>query len=173
MKPRPLSPVVFYGTALGIVVLDQIVKAWTTAALPVGGAFPVVPGIFQILHTQNRGMAFSLLDRTPFAMLLLAFAAFVVIGAIVYTERRLGANLTPVFGIALALPLGGAVGNLIDRLRQGYVTDMFDVRWIHFPVFNVADAAITFGVLMLIYLNLFAREGTESKDTAAAPTQAA
>lgn len=155
----------FYAVALGVVLLDQATKAWTIAALPVGGIFPIWPGVFQIMHTQNRGMAFSFLDDSPIAIPLLAGAALLVAGGIIFAERRMAGHLPPLLGVALALPLGGALGNLIDRLRLHYVTDLFDFRLINFPVFNIADAAITVGVALLLYLNLFVLHETVALDS--------
>lgn len=138
-----------------MVALDQGVKAWVRAALPVGDSQALWPGVFHFTHTQNRGMAFSLLEgATP----LLAAAALVVISVIVVTERRLGTKMPLLLGLSLALPLGGAIGNLIDRLRDRYVTDLFDFRLINFPVFNIADAAITVGIALLAWRTLTLKE---------------
>jgi signal peptidase II len=145
----------FYAVALVVVVLDQIVKAWVRRALPDETTLPLWRGVFQITHTQNTGMAFSLLEG---AIPLLALAALFVIGVIVVAQARAGARMPWLYGAALALPLGGAVGNLIDRLWRHSVTDMFDFRLINFPVFNVADAAISVGVALLAYRTLTAKE---------------
>jgi len=156
-----------------VAALDQAVKAWTREALAVGESIPLWPGVFHITHTQNRGMAFSLLEgQTP----VLVLAAVVVTGLIVAAQRRLGARLPALLGWALALALGGAVGNLIDRIRLGYVTDLFDARIIHFPVFNVADTAITFGIALLAWRTLTAPAGPEdpplARPAAAAASEA-
>jgi signal peptidase II len=152
---RTLPAWVFYGLALSVVLLDQVVKAWARAALPLGGTLPLWPGVFHLTHTQNKGMAFSLLEGKTF---LLAAAAILVAGVIVAAQRRMGARLPLLLGCALALPLGGALGNLIDRLWQGYVTDLFDFRLINFPVFNVADSAITVGIALLVWRTLTTKE---------------
>lgn len=145
---RTIHAATFYAIAIFAVVLDQAVKAWIRAAQPVGGSMPLWPGVFHLTHTQNRGMAFSLLEgQVP----LLAAAALIVVGGIVWAQTRHGSRLPAVLGWALSLALGGAVGNLIDRVRLGYVTDLFDARIINFPVFNVADTAITFGIGLLAW----------------------
>jgi signal peptidase II len=143
-----MSALPFYALAAAVVALDQGVKAWTRAAIPLYRSVPVIGDAFQLTHTRNRGMAFSLLEgQVP----LLAVAALVVVAGIVYTQARHGNRLPRLLGVSLALALGGAVGNLIDRLRLGYVTDLFDARIINFPVFNVADTAITFGIGLLAW----------------------
>jgi signal peptidase II len=131
------------------------VKAWARAALPLGTSLPLWPGVFHLTHTQNKGMAFSLLEGKT---ILLAVAAVLVVGVIVAAQRRMGARMPLLLGFALALPLGGAIGNLIDRLWMGYVTDLFDFRLINFPVFNVADSAITVGIALLIWRTLTTKE---------------
>jgi signal peptidase II len=141
----------FYAIALLVVALDQAVKAWTRHSLLLDSSIPLWPGVFQITYTQNTGMAFSLLEG---AIPLLAAAALLVIGVIVVAQIRSGRTMPPLLGVALALPLGGAVGNLIDRIWMRHVTDMFDFRLIHFPIFNVADSAITIGVVLLAWRTL-------------------
>lgn len=152
---RTLSSAGFYAVALGVIILDQLVKEWARAAIPLDGSVPLWAGVFQLTHTQNRGMAFSLL---PGQTLLLAAAAIIVGLVIVFAERRMGGKTPLSLGLALSLPLGGAMGNLVDRVRLGYVTDLFDFRLIHFPVFNVADAAITVGILLLMWRTLTTKE---------------
>ncbi|MBC8103276.1 MAG: signal peptidase II [Cytophagales bacterium] len=145
----------FYGLAALIVILDQLVKAWVRQTLALGDTIALWPGVFHLTYTQNRGMAFSLLEgATP----LLAVAALLVVGVIVWVQRRFGGHMPLLYGLSLALPLGGAVGNLIDRVWLRYVTDLFDFRLINFPVFNVADAAITVGIALLAWRTLTARD---------------
>lgn len=146
---------VFYAVALFVVLLDQATKAWLRADLPLGHSVPVWPGVFHLTHTRNTGAAFSLFEGRT---LLLALAALVVVGAIIFAvERRpagRNARLPLSMALALALPLGGAMGNFLDRVRLGYVTDLFDAVVINFPVFNVADAAITVGIALLLWRTL-------------------
>jgi signal peptidase II len=151
--PRHLSPAGFYGIALGIAAVDQAAKAWIVKALPLGesGSVAWIPGVFHLTHTQNPGMAFSLLENQRWPLVV---AALVVLAVIVRAERKAAGTLGVLHGLALSLPLGGAIGNLIDRVRQGYVTDFLDFRLIHFPVFNVADSAITIGIVLLAWRTL-------------------
>ena len=152
---RVLTASAFYLIAALIVIVDQAVKAWVRHALPLGTSLALWPGVFQITYTQNRGMAFSLLEG---ATLFLAAAALIVSGVIIAAQRRAGNRMPLVYGLALALPLGGAIGNLIDRVWLRYVTDLFDFRLINFPVFNVADSAITIGIALLAWRTLTAKE---------------
>ncbi len=154
----PVTRRAFYALALLVVLLDQATKAWLRAALPLGQSLRLWPGVFHLTHTRNRGAAFSLLEgRTPW----LALAALVVVGAIIFAVEKRGARAARLplsLALALALPLGGALGNFVDRVRLGYVTDMFDAVIINFPVFNVADSAITVGIAVLLWRTLFAKD---------------
>ncbi len=137
-----------YVVAASVALLDQAVKSWAFAHLTMLGrdGLAVLPGIFHLTYTENRGMAFSLLEGQRF---LLIGAALLVMGGIVWAQRRLGTRLPLPLAVSLGLALGGALGNGLDRARLGHVVDLFDARFIHFPIFNVADTAITFGILLL------------------------
>lgn len=145
----------FYLLAALIVVVDQAVKAWVRHTLALGETIALWPGVFHLTYTQNRGMAFSLLEG---AIPLLAGAALLVSGVIIAAQRRAGNRMPLLYGLALALPLGGAIGNLIDRVWFRFVTDLFDFRLINFPVFNVADSAITIGIALLAWRTLTTKE---------------
>ena len=145
---KTLPAAALYAVAGTVVLLDQAVKAWASAKLQPVGTIPVIPRVFELTYAQNRGMAFSLLEGQRY---LLVAAAVFVIGGIVWAQRRVGAKLPATFAISLALALGGALGNLVDRARFGYVVDLFYARVINFPIFNVADAAITLGIALLAW----------------------
>ena len=138
------------GIAAAVIVLDQLTKAMIVAAFRLGDARTVTP-FFDIVRAHNRGAAFSFLNeaggwqRWFFVALGIAAAAFIV-----WLLRRHGGQR--MFGWALALILGGALGNVIDRLVHGHVVDFIQVHWQHhyFPAFNVADSAITIGAALLI-----------------------
>lgn len=138
-----------YGTALAVIVLDQLAKAWILGLLGTeeGSYRPVVGDILWLRLVHNSGAAFGML---PDASVFFAVAAVLVAAGIVVYSRRL-ADASWLVRAALGLELGGALGNLIDRVRFGYVVDFIDVRLPFWPwVFNVADAAITIGVVMLL-----------------------
>jgi signal peptidase II len=131
-----------------VVALDQISKLWVRSYLDSYETIPLV-GCLSLTNVRNTGSAFGLFANQVF---LLTVVAIVVLVAILLFYRYF--SRSNILGIsALGLVFGGAVGNLIDRLRFGYVTDFVDVRlWrdFHWPAFNVADSAITVGSIMLV-----------------------
>jgi len=144
------------GPALVVVILDQISKTVITATLRVHESVPVIEGYFHLVHVRNRGMAFGIMNRShpDAAFYLLVAMSCLAIGLLIFWFFRLkdGDNRLT---LGLSLILGGAIGNLIDRLRFREVVDFLDVFWrsYHWPAFNVADAAITVGTfLVAIYL---------------------
>jgi signal peptidase II len=143
----PLRGLLFLGLAALVVLVDQITKRLAEDRLRGERTVPVVDDLLRLTYVQNRGAAFGLLqDQTTFFVLV----GILVIGVIAASYRylpRSGFRLH----LALGLQLGGAIGNLLDRLRQGYVVDFVDfgyrANW--WPVFNVADSAIVIGVALL------------------------
>ncbi|WP_309696200.1 signal peptidase II [Armatimonas sp.] len=144
--PKRLAPAGFYLLAGVIAVSDQVVKALVKAQIPLHTSVPLWPGVFHLTHVQNDGIAFSMLAGKTW---LITIASLLIMTGIVLSERRTKGGLDRFTGVALALPLGGALGNLIDRLRSGLVTDFLDFRAINFAIFNVADTAITTGICLL------------------------
>ncbi len=129
--------------ALAVVGLDQATKAWALVTLPVGHSIRVLGPVLSWTRVDNTGAAFGLL---PGSWPLLALFALVLAGALVYFAGRSGSDR---IAVALGLVLGGAVGNLIDRAVRHDVIDFINVHvW---PVFNVADAAVTVGALALVF----------------------
>ena len=147
-RRNALAP--WLGIAATVIVLDQLTKAMIVAAFQLGDARVLTP-FFDIVRAHNRGAAFSFLNdaggwqRWFFAVLGIAAAAFIV-----WMLRRHGGQR--MFGWALALILGGALGNVIDRVARGHVIDFLQVHWKqhYFPSFNVADSAITIGAVLLV-----------------------
>ncbi len=127
------------------ILLDQVTKALVRASLALGvPSIEILPGIVRLLHVQNVGAAFSLGEGMGSAFVLLAVA--VVLGCIWYLWKT--PLVSKVETVGLAMVAGGAVGNAIDRLLFGYVTDFLACEFIDFPVFNVADIGITVGVVV-------------------------
>ena len=143
----PIRGLLFLALAALVVVLDQVTKRLAEDRLRSQRSVPVLDDILRLTYVENRGAAFGLLqDQTTFFV----FVGILVIGVIAASYRylpRSGFRLH----LALGLQLGGAIGNLIDRIRQGYVVDFVDFgyrsNW--WPVFNVADSAIVIGVCLL------------------------
>ena len=131
--------------------LDQLSKIWIRARLPEGARLPLLPSWIHLEHVQNHGAAWGVLAGRKW--LLIAFT--VAVTAMVLGSAREVAARGKAASLGFGLILGGALGNLIDRAAFGYVTDFFDldtpVRWLQtFPVFNVADSALTCGVILML-----------------------
>ncbi|MEA4920847.1 MAG: signal peptidase II [Clostridiaceae bacterium] len=134
-------------TAL-MVGADQLIKYWASTELAQVSTLPLINGVFHLTYVENTGAAFSMLQgRRLFfiAITIVAFGVFVYMFSTGMIKGRLGYY-------SMAFIAGGAIGNFIDRLRLGYVVDLFDFRFINFPVFNFADLCITIGAILFILL---------------------
>ncbi|MBS0516071.1 MAG: signal peptidase II [Proteobacteria bacterium] len=156
VKPNALS---WLGLSLAVITIDQIVKAIVLASLQPYQPHVVIAGLLNWTLAFNTGAAFSFLDFGPGPQRWLFSALAVGVSGVLVRwlatiPRRDWRNALP-----LSLVIGGALGNLIDRLRFGQVTDFIDVYWgdAHFPAFNIADSAITVGAVLLIWFGLFAK----------------
>lgn len=137
--------------SLGVIVLDQLTKLWVTAVFLLGDKLPVLPS-FNLVLAYNTGAAFSLLaDAGGWQRLFFSAVAVVASAVIVHLLRRHPGQ--KLFSLALALILGGALGNLIDRVAYGHVIDFIQIYWrnYYWPAFNVADSAITVGAVLLVW----------------------
>lgn len=163
-----MNRLALYSLALLVLLVDQITKWRVERGFLLGESRPVLPGFFSLTLVHNTGGAFGIL---PTGTLGLAGAALVAAIAIVIYTARARMPLPPLLAVTLALPLGGSLGNLLDRVRLRYVVDFFDLHWhnaYQFPVFNVADSAICIGVALLAWH--FWRQPVGDK-TPAAPVQ--
>ncbi len=147
--------------ALLIVVFDQITKIWVDTGMRLYQSIPVLDGFFNLTYVRNTGAAFSMFADMPETYRIPFFAAVAVLagGAILYFVRSTPASDRLAL-IACGFVLGGAAGNLIDRLAYGSVIDFLDVYygdW-HWPAFNVADSCITVGVGLLLLQSVFTRD---------------
>jgi signal peptidase II len=144
--------IVFTLAAL-LCALDQLTKYLVVQSIAYYTAKPVIPGFFNLVHVLNKGSAFGFLNHGDIGWQRFFFisASFVAAGIIVYMTKTTRLDSKYHF-IALGLLLGGALGNLVDRMRLGEVIDFLDVYVgdYHWPAFNVADSAITIGALLLI-----------------------
>jgi signal peptidase II len=151
------------GLAGAIVVLDQISKAWILSAFHIGESLQVLP-VFDLVLLFNPGASFSLLadaggwQRWFFTVLALGISVWLV----VLLRKHAAERLMP---LALALILGGALGNVIDRIRFGAVVDFLHFHWNehYFPAFNVADSCITVGVALMLWHELFGRGSNDDR----------
>lgn len=146
---RPLE-VVAMGT---IVVLDQLTKFMVKATIPLYSKREIVPNFLDFTHVQNTGAAFGLMNAAEFpfkSVVMIGIAALALVAISLYA-RQLGTH-EKLARYGLILILGGAFGNLIDRMIAGYVVDFVDVYWgqVHFWAFNVADAAISIGAVLVL-----------------------
>ena len=138
---------------LAVVILDQITKALIRPALALHESVVVIPGFVDFTRVHNTGAAFGMLNSAefPFKTVVLSLVALIALGGVAWYAATvpLGDRLAR---LGMAGVLGGAIGNLIDRASAGYVLDFVDAYWDgwHFWAFNVADAAITFGVIFMI-----------------------
>lgn len=137
----------------GVVIVDQVTKLLVRALLPLHESRHIVPNLLDFTHVQNTGAAFGLLNAADFpykSAVMIVIAALALVAISLYA-RQLGSH-EQLSRYGLALILGGAFGNLIDRALSGYVVDFVDVYWgdAHFWAFNVADAAITIGAILVL-----------------------
>jgi signal peptidase II len=159
MAPKSRFFFVAFAISLG---LDQLTKGWVVDTLAFTDRIPVIDGFFYVTHVRNPGAAFSLFANAPEALRAPFFigVTLIAIGLIVSFFRKLSPG-DRLAALALGLILGGATGNLIDRLVHGAVVDFLHIRlWTghSWPDFNVADSCIVVGVALLV-LELFATEG--------------
>ena len=139
--------------AVVVVILDQITKAMIRPSLALHQSREVIPGFLDLTRVHNTGAAFGMLNSVdfPFKTVVLSIVAFIALGGVAWYAATV--PLTDRLArLGIAGVLGGAIGNLLDRARSGYVLDFVDAYWgdWHFWAFNVADAAITVGVIFMI-----------------------
>jgi signal peptidase II len=134
-----------------MVALDRWSKIWAQDVLMKVDTIPLLQNVFHLTYVENRGAAFSILHgRVGF---LILFTGLVLVGLFVLLYTSVKKGESKVLVAALTLVIGGAIGNMYDRIVLGYVVDYFDFRWINFAVFNVADVFVVCGSLLLgIYL---------------------
>jgi len=139
--------------AVLVVVLDRASKIWIVHHINPGYAITVIPGVFRLTHVLNTGAAFSLFENSSPIVVRNSLIGFSIIAVIVVLAMlwRAGRTLS-LTGIALALILGGAIGNLYDRLRFSHVVDFLEVHIVHYhwPDFNIADSCIVIGACLLL-----------------------
>jgi signal peptidase II len=149
-------------TALGILVADQVSKGLVVANVALGERVNVIGDLVQVWHAQNRGASFSLLQGASILFLVVSVVSVAMVAYFHRSLRQRGWWVHLVLGVIL----GGTLGNFVDRLRQGYVTDWLsvgvgDLRW---PTFNIADSSLVVGIGVLVLYLLIANPGaTEAR----------
>lgn len=139
-----------------ILVIDQLTKYFIQFYLsPVGTSLPLIKGVFQLTNVHNTGAAWGMMQGFRWLFIPMTL---IVCGIIVFLLIKHHKSITVFSRVTLALLFAGAIGNLIDRVLLGYVRDFFDFCLINFPVFNVADSAMTIGCALLIIDALFLKE---------------
>lgn len=147
----------YFILAAALVVVDQVVKFLVRANIPLHTAVDFLPGL-DLTYVQNTGAAFSLLSSHTWVLTLLS--GVVSVGLAVALAKKILSHWTGM--LSLALLLGGAIGNFIDRLLLGFVTDMFATTFVNFAVFNVADIGVVVGGVLLC-LHMICSYGKEKK----------
>lgn len=149
---------VYLFLSLVIVGADQFVKHWIATTLALGETRQLIPGVLSLTHIRNTGAAWSILEGQMWFFYIITAVA--VVAAIYFLIKNLHGSKWMTIGISLVL--AGALGNLIDRIRLGYVVDMFQTDFMNFPIFNVADSALVVGVI-LIFIDILMEERRERK----------
>ena len=137
------------GIAIGIILIlticDQLLKSWVASSIVLGGSKQLIPGIIELTNLRNSGAAWSIFEGQQTFFTIITIIAIIVIGYFIWQYRK---NISVLIGLSLIM--AGSIGTFIDRLRQGYVVDMFETTFINFPIFNIADMCLTIGVIWLI-----------------------
>lgn len=140
-------PIVFL--IIGIILIDQLSKFYIQETMTIGMSHPIITNVFHITYILNPGAAFGILENQR---LFFIFIAIVMIFVVAYIYPKIPSN-SSLLRLGVALLVGGAIGNVIDRVKFGYVVDFFDFRiW---PIFNIADITIVIGVTLIIYSMIF------------------
>ena len=132
-----------------LILLDQAVKGYVVKEIPLGGMRRFIPKVVSLTYLKNSGAAFSMLENQQWFFTIITLIAMGA--AFVYLYRHIEGSIWLLLGLTLII--SGGIGNFIDRLRQGFVVDMFHLDFMNFAIFNVADIYLSIGVgLLLIYL---------------------
>ncbi len=137
-----MRKIVFPLLIAALIGLDQLVKAWTVANIELDTVRDFIPGFMSLAYLRNYGAAYSMLQNQQWFFTIVTIV--VMAGLVWYFIKHIKGSLFTLF--SLSLIMAGGLGNFIDRVRLGYVVDMFHLDFISFPVFNVADMCLTVGV---------------------------
>jgi len=166
MSPKRAMRSYHFLIALLVIIADHFTKWLVARNIALHDSITVIPGFFQLTHVQNRGAAFGLFDNSPnqwkIATLVLFSVVALVVVAVLLWRNGHALNAT---GVGLSLVLGGAIGNLWDRVAAHYVVDFLDfsLAGYHWPAFNIADSAIVVGALLLASEILLVKDSDPQK----------
>ncbi|NHN33191.1 signal peptidase II [Paenibacillus agricola] len=149
----------YYVIAAAVFLLDQFIKGSVVRYMELGQSIPLIKGIFHLTSHRNRGAAFGILQNQRLFFIVVTIA--ILIGIILYLRKVYKSQ--PFLSVALAMVMGGALGNFVDRAIKGEVVDMFEFKFINYPIFNMADALIVTGFTMIILDNI--RKWRQEKNT--------
>lgn len=134
-----------YGILIALIILiDQLVKHFIVITIALNHSTPVLSGVLSLAYIRNYGAAWSMLIGKKAFFIIISLVALALMGYFFWKKRQ-----QILYKLGLAFMIGGTVGNFIDRVRLGYVVDMFQLDFINFPIFNVADSALTAGVIII------------------------
>jgi len=146
--------------SVSVILLDQLTKALIVKTVPFYGSVKVIPGFLDLTHIHNKGAILGLFNRSeqPWTTVLLLLLNAAALGLVIFYFSKT-AEKEGVARLALAMIVGGALGNVVDRITRGYVVDFVEmhVGKFHWPTYNVADASITIGAVLLIASVIFRR----------------
>ena len=145
----------YLAVSLMIFGLDQLVRYFVVTDIKLDTTVSFIPHVLSLSNVRNDGAAWSILQGQQFLLFVITVAALAVMLVLLKKNRN-----DRLFAWALTLMIGGTLGNFLDRLRLGYVVDMFTLDFMNFPIFNVADCALTVGVILLI-IALFTGDDNE------------
>lgn len=141
--------------SLLVVVADQGLKSFIINNYSVGEVYQIIPGILSFNYLQNNGAAWNILTGQMWLFYIISTLAIIICLYFLFNKKY----KNPLFDVGISLVLGGIIGNFIDRLHLKYVIDMLQLDFMHFNIFNIADSAITVGVILVFIYLIFFDEG--------------
>lgn len=139
--------------AVLIIIADQLFKHWIVMHISLGMSIAIIPHVLSLTNIRNNGAAWSILSGQTIFFYIITVIAVALLGYLYVKSLKNKQAL--LYRLGLALVLAGALGNFIDRLRFKYVVDMFQLDFINFPIFNIADMALTIGVILIIIYEIW------------------
>lgn len=132
-----------------LTLIDQITKILVSVFLKPVGSFEIMPGIFYLTYAENTGAVFGLLKNNRIPLIISSIVITIILAYHLINNCK---NGDIIINFAISSIIGGALGNLIDRIRLGYVVDFFNISLIRYPIFNIADMLIVTGAITLVYM---------------------